>query len=104
MAIDAHIRTDLCAARAAYGELGKALETGEFSPPEAHHWKYRAANAMKAFMGACGWDVGGADPRVQTLQAALHDACRIGLAEMDDEPMPNGRKQLLAIAELAKEP
>ena len=73
MANDDRIATDLVAARDAYDELGKALETGEFSPPEAHHWKYRAADAMKAFMGACGWDVGGADPRVQTLQAALRE-------------------------------
>ena len=35
----------------------------------------RAANAMKRFMGALGWNVGGADPRVQTLAAALREAC-----------------------------
>jgi hypothetical protein len=44
------IPTDLEAARAAYVELGKAL-------------------------GALGWEVGGADPRVQELQKALREAC-----------------------------
>ena len=88
MAIDAHIRTDLCAARDAYDELGKALETGAFSPPEAHHWKYRAADAMKAFMGACGWHVSGADPRVQTLQAALREALAGWRALAENEGVP----------------
>ena len=69
------IPTDLFAARAAYDELGKALDTGDYSPPESRAWKYRAANTMKRFMGALGWSVGGADPRVQTLAAALREAC-----------------------------
>jgi hypothetical protein len=93
------IPTDIVTARAAYVELGKALETGEFSPPEAHHWKYRAADAMKRFMGALGWEVGGADPRVQELQKALREACEYAHHFADVAGHPDDE---VAVAALAK--
>jgi hypothetical protein len=94
------IPTDLEAARAAYVELGNALETGEFSASWSHGWKYRAADAMRSFMGALGWEVGGVDPRVQELQKALREACEHAHHFADVAGHPDDEVAVAALAEV----
>lgn len=49
-------KPDVTAARAAWIELGKALDSAEFQPPESTAWRGRAAQALVFCADALGVD------------------------------------------------
>lgn len=50
-------KPDLELARAAYLEIGKALDSGDFQPPESNQWFFRVCNNMDKLAEALGLSV-----------------------------------------------
>lgn len=72
---------DFAIARDAYGELGAALDSAEFAPPESTAWKYRAAGAMVRLASGLGL----------TTEVQKHvDACPIGWKNRDEAIIHRG--------------
>lgn len=67
-------KPDLRLARSAWVELGKALDTADFSPPEARHWMGRAADAMNVLAGALGFHKPDHVPTASPQSAAVESA------------------------------
>lgn len=84
---------DFTIAGDAYAELGAALDSGAFAPPESTAWRYRAAGAMVRLASGLGL----------TTEVQKHvDACPIGWKNGDEAIICRGTSGADIVAWLKK--